>query len=136
MVVLLCPHLRMDVNPATVAGYLSSVLSNLEPLNDVLSGHGIREYKPMSGPDGKPVVCVMPQNFWQSNPSLTFNIYGQPTKVKMELPDFNGHAVTFATDGRRVIAIDPKNNDSWVLTRNNWASLTRGYTWEKLPKRK
>lgn len=72
--------------------------------------------------------------------TVNFVFNNRSTPVDIDLPGFRGSAVTFATDGRHIIAIDPRNNDMWMLQHN----VPRvqipiinpdTYSWTRIPRR-
>lgn len=105
----------IDVTPVEIASYVRAAWERLDTLNDALSGQRPEDFRPITGPDGRPAVVARPQS---RTATINFSIDRKSTPVAIDLPGFRGNAVTFATDGRRIIAVDPRNNDTWMLHRN------------------
>lgn len=122
-----------DVNPATVAGWVNDAFSRIAVLNDVLGNSRPADFRPINGHDGRPAVCALrPGN---TAPQVPFIIDGRNTMVDVDLPGLRGSAVVFVTDGRRIMAIDPRNNDTWQLQRDSLLAVNTGYSWSQVRRR-
>ncbi|MBY0547226.1 MAG: hypothetical protein K2W95_08020 [Candidatus Obscuribacterales bacterium] len=122
-----------DVSPTTVAGWVSDSFSRIAVLNDVLGGSRPADFRPINGHDGNPAVCAVRPG--GSTPTVPFRIDGADTPVAIDLPGLRGSAVVFVTDGRRIMAIDPRNNDTWQLQRNSVVGIGTGYSWSPVRRR-
>ena len=105
----------VDVTPVDIAGYVANAWDRVSGLNQALSGQRPAEYSAITFNNGQPVIVGRPQDRTQT---INFRIDGRNTPVPIDLPGFRGSAVSFATDGRHIIAIDPRNNDVWMLQHN------------------
>ena len=101
-------------------------------LNRALSGQRPEQYRPITNRSGSPVVVSRPQD---RTTTIPFVIDGKTTPVAIDLPGFRGDSVSFATDGRHIVAIDSRNNDAWMLQRNTLFGATTGYEWSRINRR-
>jgi hypothetical protein len=125
-----------DVSPLTVAGWVSDAWSRLGAINDALSGARPADFHPINGPNGRPAVVAMSTSRWTSNPTISLGLNGRNESIKMDLPNFSGSAVTLVTDGHRVLAIDPRNNQAWQLQQDFIFGIRNGFSWTELPRRR
>lgn len=121
-----------DVSPTTIAGWVRDSFDRIAVLNEVLGGSRPADFRPINGHDGRPAVCRLRPG---ESATVPFVIDGRNTPVSVDLPGFRGNAVCFVTDGRRILAIDPRNNDTWQLQRDTLFGATTGYSWTQLRRR-
>lgn len=122
----------VDVTPLTVAGWVEGCWSRMDVLRDALSGQRPRDFHPINGPDGKPCVITLQKSRNESDPTIQLGLNGRDESIKMSLPGFKGLAVTLVTDGRSVLAIDPKNKDTWQLQQDFMWGVSTGFSWTKI----
>ncbi len=81
--------------------------------------------------DGRTVIIGASNEFWA--PVLKLKINGRLYGIAMDLPDMSKTTrnVLVVTDGQHVLAIDPKNSDTWKLVGTQ-AGHTSGFGWAKL----
>ena len=91
-------------------------------------------YKPILS-DGKPVAVGAGTVLL--SPTAELNLNGKTYQVSMDLPHIsaNSRNVLLVTDGRNVLAIDPRTSDAWKLCANFSGKIPE-FNWWKLGRQK
>jgi hypothetical protein len=80
---------------------------------------------------GKTVIVGASDQFW--GPVIQLTIHGHEYGICMDLPGMSqsSHNVVVVTDGLHVLAIDPRNYDTWKLTAS-FSKKKPDFSWVKL----
>jgi hypothetical protein len=121
-----------SIAPRELTEALGRAWDGLARLNQALSGQRPEQYQAITNGTGNPAVVNRPQERTQTVP---FVLDGRTIPVEINLPGFRGNSVGFATDGRHVLAIDPANNDVWMLQRETFFGNFPSYSWNRISRR-